>query len=234
VGEFAGLPALGPLDGATSPVLEPLGQPATVSPMTEAAGPMLDPVVAGETTPFLEDGSQLPLSQTVESPVHQTALPAPTAENPVHQAALPALTTAAAASTPLASDAVAVAQEGNLEASASSAVVVEKQAATKTDTLSNTYSKQVDLSFFEKVLLSLNLAGMKGVQDQMPQAFPDGAMPAAGSLSGGSSLSSSSGGFEAGILGLLAVLLLGGKFLWTARDFLKPNAALLLAIEQPG
>jgi hypothetical protein len=166
--------------------------------------------------------------------VHQTALPAPTAENPVHQAALPALSTAAAESTPLASDAVTVAQEGNLEASASSAVVVEKQAATKTGTLSNTYSKQVDLSFFEKVLLALNLARMKNVQDQMPQAFPDGAMPAAGSLSGGSSSSSSSGGLEAGILGLLAALLLGGKFLWTARDFLKPNAALLLAIEQPG
>jgi hypothetical protein len=220
VSELAQLPALGPLDRATSPVLEPLGQPATVSPMTEAAGPVLDPVVAGGATPLLEDGSQLPLSQTVESPVHQ--------------AALPATTMAASASAMLASDAIPATQEGNLEASASTVMVVEKQAATKTGTLSDPYSKQVDLSFFEKMLLSLNLAGVKGVQDQMPQSFPDGAMPAAGSLSGGSSLSSSSGGPEAGILGLLAVLLLGGKLLWTARDFLKPNAALRLAIERPG
>jgi hypothetical protein len=179
---------------------------------------VLNPVVAGGATPLLEDGSQLPLSQAVESPVHQTALPA--------------LTTAAAASTPLASDAVT--QEGNLEASASSVLVVEKQAATKTGTLSDPYSKQVDLSFFEKVLLSLNLAGLKGVQNQMAQSFTDSAMPAVGSLSGGSSLSSSSGGLWAGILGLLVVLLFGGKFLWFARDFLKPNAALLLAIERPG
>jgi hypothetical protein len=37
-----------------------------------------------------------------------------------------------------------------------------------------------------------------------------------------------------GVLTFVLILILGGKFVWHARDFLKPNSAFELPIEQPG
>jgi hypothetical protein len=221
VSEGASLPLLGPLDEATNPVLDPLGSqlepmsaPMTaVAPMTGAAGQMFEPVSAEGSVPFLGGDGQPYWSQ-------------PEGESQAYQTALPALATAVTASTStLDSDTVPVAQEGNLESSASNA----------TANLSSSYLEQVVLSLFEEDLSSLNLAGMKGTQNQVPQPFSAGGMPmAAGGFSSGSSSSSSGGSLDTSILGLLAILLLGGKFLWSTRDFLKPNAVLLLAIERPG
>jgi hypothetical protein len=184
----------------------------TVAPMTGAAGQMFEPLPAEGIVPFLGGDGQPYWSQ-------------PGGESQAYQTALPALATAVTASTStLDSGTVPVAQEGNLESSASNA----------TANLSSSYLEQVVLSLFEEDLSSLNLAGMKGTQNQVPQPFPASGMPvAAGGFSSGSS-SSSSVGLDTGILGLLAILLLGGKFLWSTRDFLKPNTALLLAIERPG
>jgi hypothetical protein len=222
---IAGLPVLSPHNEATSPILDPLGSqlepvsvPMTVAPVTGAGEQMFEPVPAERLVPFLgSDGQPYWLQPGGESPASQLAL-------------LSALTTeapAAASISTLNSATVTVAQEGNLESSASNA----------TANLSSTYpQQQVVLSLFEEGLSSLNLARMEGAENQMPQPFPaPGGMPvAAGGFSGGSSSSSSGGGLEMGLLGLLAVLLLSGKFLWSTCDFLKPNTVLLLAIDRPG
>ena len=233
VSEIAGLPVVGPLSEPTSPaLLDPLGSqlepvsapvavapPTTVAPtMVGGAGQMFEPVPAEGIVPFLGSDGQPSWSQPGGESLayYPTALPEPAM--------------AAAASTSLDSGAVWIAQEeGNLQGSAST---------NATANLSGSHlERQLGHSLFEEGLASLGLlAGMNGAQNQTPQpSSPAGGMPAAaGGFSGGSSSSPSGGGIETGILGLLAALLLGGKFLWTTRDFLKPNAALLLAIERPG
>jgi hypothetical protein len=211
---------LAPLAEETSPLLESLGSPLepAFAPVTGAAEPVFEPVVAERVVPLLSD--QPSWLQTGESPAYWTASPA--------------LATAAAASTSLDSGAAPVDQV-NLEGSASSATMAKQQVTMRTGVLSGPYLEQVGLSLFDEGLAYLNPTGTKGTQNQMPQPFPAGGMPvAAGGFSGGSTSSSSGGGLDTGILGLLAVLLLGGKFLWSARDFLKPNTAPLLAIERPG
>jgi hypothetical protein len=80
--------------------------------------------------------------------------------------------------------------------------------------------------------LDLLLAEAKGLLDRMPQSFPSG-----GPAPAGSSSSSSGGGsgFQLlGALALLSILLLGGKHLWSDREFIKPSSALLPIIERPG
>jgi hypothetical protein len=37
-----------------------------------------------------------------------------------------------------------------------------------------------------------------------------------------------------GVLTFVLILILGGKFVWHTRDFLKPDSAFQLPIEQPG
>jgi hypothetical protein len=76
---------------------------------------------------------------------------------------------------------------------------------------------------------------ISSIEDIVPIQIPQllgAAGAAAGSLSSGSS--SGGGGTAFGILTLMVVSLLGGKLLWSARDFLKPDSALLLTIERPG
>jgi hypothetical protein len=70
----------------------------------------------------------------------------------------------------------------------------------------------------------------------MPQPFSGGLpVAAAGSGSGGSAPSSGGNGFSmAAILAVLSVLLLGGKSLVSAREFLRPDSILSLALEHPG
>jgi hypothetical protein len=84
------------------------------------------------------------------------------------------------------------------------------------------------------VISSINNA----LPTQIPQPFSLGsAVPAAGSSSGGSGSGSSggsSGGFDLGALALLSILLLSGKFLWNAQNFLKPSTALIPILERPG
>ncbi len=63
-----------------------------------------------------------------------------------------------------------------------------------------------------------------------------GALPAPPApASGGSAPSSGGTGLQlSGALALLLIALLGGKFLWYSRDFLKPNSAYGLIVNQPG
>jgi hypothetical protein len=60
-------------------------------------------------------------------------------------------------------------------------------------------------------------------------------IPASGSTSGGSAPSSGGAGPQLSCaLALVLIALLGGKFLWHRRDFLKPDSPFQLIVNQPG
>lgn len=84
------------------------------------------------------------------------------------------------------------------------------------------------------VALGAALSGFEGdtnVLGQTPQQSPYTAVPPAGSLSGGSG----SGGYAGiGLLVSFFVLMWAGKLLLACPEYLRPNSALLSAIEQPG
>jgi hypothetical protein len=62
-----------------------------------------------------------------------------------------------------------------------------------------------------------------------------GSSAAAGASGGGSSVGGSGGsGSFAGVLAILAMLVLIGKYKWSIPQFLRPNSAIQLAIERPG
>jgi hypothetical protein len=85
--------------------------------------------------------------------------------------------------------------------------------------------------------LTFDPARVQSMLSQVPQLFPAGLIPAAGSFSGESGSGSSggsSGGLDLGALALLSILLLSGKFLWNAQNFLKPSTALIPILERPG
>ena len=84
-------------------------------------------------------------------------------------------------------------------------------------------------------MLNSLLGGVEGVLNQALQSLPGGAAPSAVGLTSGSSVAGSGGSSGlVGVLAFLAILLLGGKYLWSASAFLRPNSALRLAIERPG
>ena len=69
--------------------------------------------------------------------------------------------------------------------------------------------------------------------NQLPQSAPfSGALPAV-PAPGGSSMGGA-GPDAGGMLTLLLIVLLGGKALWYARNFIKPNSVYGLIINQPG
>jgi hypothetical protein len=81
-------------------------------------------------------------------------------------------------------------------------------------------------------------AAMHDASSQSPWSLPfSGAppAPASGGASGGSAASSGGTGPQlGGALALLLIALLGGKFLWYARNFLKPDSPFQLIVNQPG
>jgi hypothetical protein len=81
-------------------------------------------------------------------------------------------------------------------------------------------------------------AAVRGSSSRSLQSSPfSGAplAPASGGASGGSAPSSGGTGLQlSGALALLLIALLGGKFLWYVRDFLKPDSFYGLIVNQPG
>ena len=96
-------------------------------------------------------------------------------------------------------------------------------------------------------MLNALLDGMQGTLNQVLnqglnqglQSLPAGggaSPPAVGFSGGGSSIggSGSGSGSSKDVLAILAILLLGGKYLWSTPDFIRPNSALRLVLERPG
>jgi hypothetical protein len=90
------------------------------------------------------------------------------------------------------------------------------------------------------MLDSATATTVHNASSQAPQPLPySGTLPilpapTSSSASGGSSGFSGAGRDVKGVLTFFLILTLGGKFVWHARDFLKPDSAFQLPIEQPG
>jgi hypothetical protein len=88
---------------------------------------------------------------------------------------------------------------------------------------------------FLKAALSSALAAVEGSLSQTPlPSSPGGAAPAGVVGSSGASASAFGGAGLAMLAVLLALSSIGGRFLKTSREFLRPDSALLLAAERPG
>jgi len=98
-------------------------------------------------------------------------------------------------------------------------------------------SSILDSSLFDSFTATAAAAGHEA-SSQSPWSLPfSGAppVPASGSASGGSAPSSGGAGPQlSGALALVLISLLGGKFLWYRRDFLKPDSPFQLIVNQPG
>jgi hypothetical protein len=98
------------------------------------------------------------------------------------------------------------------------------------------FSADEHLSILE---IATTARGVLQLQDGLPQSLPfSGGMPAgsaSGGAPGGSAPSFGGAGFDlGGAFTALLIALLGGKFLWYTRQFLKPNSAFQLLLNEPG
>jgi hypothetical protein len=78
-------------------------------------------------------------------------------------------------------------------------------------------------------------APARDASSQSPQSLPfSGTLPAAPAPSGASGGAGSGGPDLGGVLAALLISFLGGKLLWYARNFLKPDSVYGLLVNQPG
>jgi hypothetical protein len=245
-------PFIEPVTETTRPMVEPVKEVVPVTePVAELAGPLVAPV--GETVPTplsapVDTGIGTPavepgLFEPVVGPSPEQLVNAaePAAVMPIDEAADTALlpsrelfSTVSSEGAVLHSEPASAAQgsvQGSSDAAASSLVTVEEETSS---------AKAGEPSVVTKTLSSKFLDTLQGavssVEYVLPTQIPQplgatGAAPVAGSLSSGSSSDSGTG---LGILALVLICLLGGKSLWSAREFLKPSTALIPIIERPG
>ena len=100
------------------------------------------------------------------------------------------------------------------------------------------YSSLLDSSLFDSLTATAAAAAAHDASSRSPQSLPFSGtppIPASGSTSGGSAPSSGgTGPHLSGALAFVLIALLGGKFLWYRRDFLKPDSPFQLIVNQPG
>ena len=93
-------------------------------------------------------------------------------------------------------------------------------------------------SLFDSLTTTAATAAAHDASSRSPGSVPfSGAppVPASGSTSGGSAPGSGGTGHQlSGALALVLIALLGGKFLWYRRDFLRPDSPFQLIVNQPG
>jgi len=127
-------------------------------------------------------------------------------------------------------------------AAASESAPADSEQASLTATVGE---RRLAVPFFSEVEYSsiLDFATATTVHNasgQVPQPLPYSGTPPAlpaptsSSASGGSSSFSGAGRDLDGALAFVLILILGGKFVWYARDFLKPDCAFQVPIKQPG
>ncbi|HEV2124012.1 MAG TPA: hypothetical protein VGW38_14700, partial [Chloroflexota bacterium] len=255
----ASAPVPAPVDGAAAPATAPATIPTTapattLSPTPAVSAPVagtgLDPVVTEGGIPFGGQTYFSPQMGAIED--HRPALSTPG----MGWETSPSGGSSSLSSQPAAP--VGVQQvgmpQGTLEGALGAALVssspdesmgTKEAFLVRTTILSGLRSVEANPSLIgaAAALAALDhhlLAQAKGFLEGMPlSSLPAGAMPAApggpSGASGGSGGSSGGGGFELiGALALLSAMLLGGKHLRSAREFIKPSSALLAIIERPG
>ncbi len=247
--EAHAIPLDGGSGGGSSPTLTTTDKPTTSTPTTDTSTPTTSAPTTDTSTPTTSAPTTDTSTPTTSAPTTDTSTTTdlmPTREalpttEPVLNDPLPATepvlndplpATEPVLTAPL-TDPVSAAPLGT-EALLSS--YLESLGRSVVDGLLNLLAGVVGaLSKGLQSLLDF-LGGLAGALHQGLQSFPAGAIPAAGGLSVGSSSSSGFGGkdLDPAALALLAILLLSGKYLWSASEFLRPNSAFRLAVERPG
>jgi hypothetical protein len=229
-----------PVGAATDSIVEPVAKTTRplVEPVKQVAVPVVEPIddAVGTLSQALDPPVD-PLGQIASplaSPVSETATPptAPVDTGVGTSAAVdPVFSEGAGLHSELAS-AIQSSFEVSSDGFGSSLAGVMQEEISS--------AKTAEAPVVSKTPISKFLAALQGavslVEDILPIQIPQplgaaGAAAAAGSSSGGSS---SDGGSGLGILALVLVSLLSGKYLWGAREFLKPSTALIPIIERPG
>ncbi len=229
-----------PVQDTVTPVqdtVEPQPTGAAVGPLTGPAKQTTEPVVGSSSLdPVLRAGS----SPAVAPLLEEGAALAPSAASANSSSAPLAATVegiSLGASTPGPAPVGSV-RVGDLEGPSSSRAPMGGQRVPLTAPPSGRPAVPL-FSMAEHSLISdfATTTVARNASSQLPQSLPfSGALPApaSGSASGGSSL----GGAGPHPGGALAhqrlIALLSGKFLWYARNFLKPDSAHGLIINQPG
>jgi hypothetical protein len=198
-----------PLKGQTRQTAQPVAAPAASDPMLRAEGPP----VAG---PSLEAGSL--------------------------QASREPLVTRLEGNAPIPSAARVSASSAPHEVAAPESAPADTEQASLTATMGG---GRLAFPFFSEgdhssILDSATATTVHDASGQAPQPLPySGTLPVlpaptSSSASGGSSSSSGADRDLKGVLASFLILILGGKLVWDARDFLKPDSAFQLPIKQPG
>ncbi len=234
-----------------TPVVQPV---VDTLPKVDPAAPVSDLVVdalpKAEASPELAVAGPLPqqvdtapLQPVVDPALRTTSLAQPTT-TPVIETNLASLSTILAGASRALESASPLVVAGGSTTIASQSILVGLSSSLSESVarVLNSYSSaQEEVSHS---LLGRLLAGLNGTlssfsswaqsipTNQTPQPFSPGGSPAGSSSTPGSG---SSGGMSLlGVLALFSLLLLGGKFLWSIRELLKPNSALIPIIERPG
>jgi hypothetical protein len=198
-----------PLKGQTRQTAQPVAAPATSDPMLRTEGPP----VAG---PSLEAGSLQPSREPL----------VPRLEG---NAPIPSAARVSASSAPH-------------EVAAPESAPADTEQASLTATMGG---GRLAFPFFSEgdhssILDSATATTVHNASGQAPQPLPySGTLPVlpaptSSSASGGSFSSSGGDRDLKGVLASFLILILGGKFVWYARDFLKPDSAFQVPIKQPG
>jgi hypothetical protein len=234
----------GTVGQALDPVVDPLGDiasPLASSPVGETAAiPLAAPIDTETGTAAVDPGLSEPLAGPSLGQFAKAV--EPVAVMPIDEAADIALLPSGEPFGTVSSEGavlhskLASAAQGSFEVSSDTSA--GSLAGTEQEEASS--AKGAEAPVVSETLSSKFLTALQGaaasVEDVPPIQIPQplgaaGAAAAAGSLSGGSS---SDGGTGLGILALVLVSLLGGKSLWSAREFLKPSTTLIPIIERPG
>jgi hypothetical protein len=218
-----------PVQDTAEPVLAPVQDTAepVLAPVAETAEPVLAPVV-DTAEPVL---GTLPEPTPVVGTGPETNAPAIGTLQPDSPLALSSTSPSSLVPRPLES-------ASSLVVSGSTLVVpqrnlVELSSSYGSAGVLNSYSAHVSHSLLSGLISTLSYGGVEDLLNQRPQPFSPGVPPVSGSSSGSSSGYGGGNGLL-GILALVSLLLLSGKFLWSRREFLKPSSALLPIIERPG
>ena len=229
------LPKVDPAMPVSDPVVDVLPK-VEASPALPVADPLSQQVDTAGLQPVGDPALRTSLAQPTTTPVIETLQPETNLASP--STMLPGASRALESASLLLGAAVSttIASQSNLVGLSSSSYESVVRVL-------NSYSsaqEEVSHSVLGRLLTDLNAAFSSSFSswaqsvptNQTPQPFSPGVLPAGSSSTPG--FGSSGGMGLLGFLALFSLLLLGGKFLRSMRELLKPSSALIPIIERPG